>query len=54
MANICLFYSPLEKKYPHFIFKCTMSSTQIIEGIFVLVQSVIPKYEEEPIKQKIE
>ena len=50
IANICLFYSPLEAKFPHFIFKCRTSIEQIIEGILVLVPCIIPKYEETPKK----
>ena len=46
IANICLFYSPLEAKFPHFIFKCRTAIKQVIEGIIVLFQCLIPKYEE--------
>jgi len=52
IANICLFYAPLEKKFPHFIFKCRISFEQIIEGIIVLIQCIIPRYIEEPQKQE--
>ena len=54
ITNLCLFYAPLEKNFPHFVFKCRMSIKQIIEGILVLIQCIIPKYEEEPKKQKNE
>ena len=54
IANICLFYAPLEKKFPHFVFKCRMSFQQIIEGLLVIIQCLIPKYIEEPKKEKIE
>ena len=54
ITNLCLFYAPIEKKFPHFVFKCRMSIKQIIEGILVLIQCIIPKYEEEPKKQKNE
>lgn len=54
IANICLFYAPLEKKLPHFVFKCRMSFQQIIEGLLVIIQCLIPKYIEEPKKEKIE
>ena len=50
IANVCLFYSCLEEKFPHFIFKCRTSIEQIIEGILVLVPCIIPKYEETPKK----
>ena len=53
-SNICLFYAPLEKKYPHFMFKCRMSIEQIIEGIIVSIQCIIPRYEEELQEEKIE
>ena len=54
IANICLFYAPLEKKFPHFVFKCRMSFQQIIEGLLVIIQCLIPKYIEETKKEKIE
>ena len=50
IANICLFYSSLEEKFPHFIFKCRTAIKQVIEGIIVLFQCLIPKYEETPKK----
>ena len=45
--NICLFYSPLDKKYPNFMLKIRMAMKQIIEGIIVFIICIIPKYEEE-------
>ena len=54
MINICLFYAPLEKKFPHFMFKCIISIKQTIEGILVLIECFIPKYEEKPLKEKID
>ena len=41
-----MFYAPLEKKYPHFLFKIRMTCKQIIEGIIVLILCLIPKYDE--------
>ena len=32
ISNICIFYSILDKKYPHFLFMFRMSIKQIIEG----------------------
>ena len=46
MLNVLLLYAPLEKKCPHFLFKCRMSFKQIIEGIIGLIDCLIPKYEE--------
>ena len=46
ISNICIFYSIIDKKYPHFLFKCRMSIKQIIEGIIVLIICVIPRYED--------
>jgi len=53
-TNICLFYSPLDKKYPYFVLKIRMSVKQIIEGVIVLILCLVPKYEEEQKEQKIE
>lgn len=46
VLNIIIFYSPIEKKCPHFLFKTRMSVKQIIEGIFGLIECLIPRYEE--------
>ena len=58
ISNICIFYSILDKKYPHFLFKFRMSIKQIIEGIIVVLICIIPNYEkkekETGKKQKIE
>ena len=54
IVNVCLFYAPLEKNFPHFMFKCIISIKQIIEGTLVLISCVIPKYEERPLKEKID
>ena len=32
-TNICLFYAPLDKKYPYFLLKSRMAVKQVIEGI---------------------
>ena len=60
ISNICIFYSILDKKYPHFLFMVRMSIKQIIEGIIVVLICIIPNYEkkekekETGKKQKIE
>ena len=60
ISNICIFYSILDKKYPHFLFMFRMSIKQIIEGIIVVLICIIPNYEkkekekEAGKKQKIE
>ena len=52
--NIILLYAPLEKYYPHFLFKIRMSFTQIVEGVIGVLECVIPRYEEPNSKDKIE
>ena len=60
ISNICIFYSILDEKYPHFLFMFRMSIKQIIEGIIVVLICIIPNYEkkekekETRKKQKIE
>jgi len=45
--NIIIFYGPLDKKYPYFLFKSVMYILQIFDGIFGLIKCLIPSYEEE-------
>jgi len=45
--NIILLYAPLEKNFPHFLFKIRMTFRQIIEGLIGLADCLIPRYEEE-------
>ena len=45
IANICIFYSVIDKKFPRFLFKCRMSIKQIIEGILVVIICLIPSYD---------
>ena len=45
ILNILIFYGPIEKKYPYFLFKSRMFVMQIIEGVFGLINSFIPSYE---------
>ena len=54
ILNIILFYAPLEKNFPHFVFKSKMTVTQIIEGVIVLITCLIPRYEEPKKEKKIE
>ena len=54
IANICIFYSIIDKKFPYFLFKCRMSVKQIIEGIIVLLICIIPRYEEKEIEKQNE
>ena len=47
VSNIIIFYATIEQKYPYFVLKSRMAIKQIIEGVFVLLLCVIPRYEEE-------
>ena len=42
IGNIIFFYSPLEKKYPKFLFRIRMFIKEIIEGILCLFAILIP------------
>ena len=53
VLNVLIFYGPLEKKYPYFLFKFRASVEQIFQGIFGLVSCFIPKYEEDNKENKI-
>ena len=46
VLNIIMFYGPLEKKYPYFLFRSRMYLLQIFQGINGLFKCLIPKYEE--------
>ena len=50
ILNIFVFYAPIDKKYPHFIFTTRMYIKQIIEGIIGIIECFIPRYEDD--KQK--
>ena len=50
IQNIFIFYAPIEKKFPHFLFKSRMYIKQTIEGIVGILECLIPRYED--IKQK--
>ena len=42
ISNICIFYSILDKKYPHFLFMFRMSIKQIIEGTIGILICFLP------------
>jgi hypothetical protein len=46
ILNIIIFYAPLEKKCPHFLFKSRMFLRQIIEGAMGAIDCLIPRYED--------
>ena len=50
--NIFIFYAPINKKCPHFLFISRMYIKQIIEGTLGLLECLIPRYEEEKAKKK--
>lgn len=52
VLNIFIFYAPLDKKYPHFIFVSRMYVKQVIEGIVGIFECLIPRYVEEKSKKK--
>ena len=46
VLNVFVFYDPIEKKYPHFLFNSVMSVRQLVEGIFEILECLIPRYTE--------
>ena len=50
--NLFIFYSIIDGKFPHFLFKTRMAIKQIIEGIIVLIICIFPIKEGK--KQKTE
>ena len=52
ILNIFIFYAPINKKYPHFLFISRMTIKQVIEGTIGILESLIPRYEEEKVKKK--
>ena len=44
--NICIFYSPIDKKCPYFLFKSRIFIRQCLEAILGVISCFIPKYEE--------
>ena len=49
--NIFIFYCPINKKYPHFLFISRMYIKQIIEGTIGIIECLIPRYEEDKSKK---
>ena len=45
IGNIFIFYSPIDKKYPKFLFRIRMFIKEIIEGILCVIITLIPKCE---------
>ena len=45
ILNIIIFYGPIEKRYPYFLFRSRMFVQQIFEGIIGLICCFIPAYE---------
>jgi len=52
ILNIFVFYAPINKKYPHFLFISRMTIKQVIEGTINMLECIIPRYEEEKPKKK--
>ena len=52
IMNIFVFYAPIDKICPHFIFIARMYIKQIIEGTLGILECLIPRYEEEKTKKK--
>ena len=52
VLNIFIFYAPIEKKFPHFLFYSRMYLKQIIEGPIGILECFIPRYTEEQEKEK--
>ncbi len=46
LLNIILFYSPLDKNFPNFLFNIFIICKQVIEGVIGILICLIPKYEE--------
>jgi len=42
ILNTLIFYGPLEKRYPYFLFRSRMYVQQIFEGIIGLIYCFIP------------
>ena len=46
IINIIVFYSPIENKTDHFLFKGKMAVKQSFQGMIGLIECLIPRYEE--------
>lgn len=47
ILNIFIFYGPIDKKFPHFLFTSRMYIKQVIEGSLGIVECLIPRYQED-------
>ena len=47
VLNIFVFYFPIEKKFPHFLFVSRMYTKQVIEGSIGIIECLIPRYQED-------
>ena len=54
LLNLTLLYAPINKFCPNFIFRGFIAVKQILEGVFGVVECLIPKYVEEEQKEKKE
>ena len=52
ILNILIFYGPIEKKYPYFLFRSRMFIQQIFEGIIGIICCIIPSYDQKNWKHK--
>ena len=52
ILNVFIFYAPINKKFPNFLFVSRMYIKQIIEGTLGILECLIPRYEEEKVKKK--
>ena len=44
ILNILIFYTPINNKFPNFIFNTIMTLKQAIEGVLGILESFIPRY----------
>ena len=51
VLNILLFYGPIEKRYPFFLFRSRMFIQQIFEGVIGILYCFIPSYEPKKIEE---
>ena len=51
ILNLLIFYGPIEKKYPYFLFKSRMFVQQIFEGIIGVICCIIPSYGQKKLEQ---
>ena len=54
LMNLWLLYAPINKFCPNFIFRGFIAVKQILEGVFGVIECLIPKYVEEEQKEKKE